>query len=97
MTVRVREEKWEDPPQPTFKEVLAKPAPKPVLPMRMEDIGERYGDCEWEQRKQRLLSCDESQKIGFVDSHLHLYQDCGSTHLETVLSWISMTSSLHFL
>ena len=71
MAVRVREEKWEDPPQPTFKEVLAKPAPKPVLPPRMEDIGERYGDREWEQRKQRLLSCDESQKIGFVDSHLH--------------------------
>ena len=72
ITVRVREEKWEDPPQPTFKEVLAKPAPKPVLSPRMEDIGERYGDREWEQRKQRLLSCDESQKIGFVDSHLHL-------------------------
>ena len=72
MSVRVREEKWEDPPQPTFKEVLAKPAPKPVLPPRMEDIGERYGDREWEQRKRRLLSCDESQTIGFVDSHLHL-------------------------
>ena len=72
MSVKVREEKWEDPPQPTFKEVLIKPPPKPILPPRMEDIGERYGDREWEQRKQRLLSCDESQKIGFVDSHLHL-------------------------
>ena len=72
MNFRVGEEKWEDPPQPTFKEVLAKPALKPVLPPRMEDIGERYGDREWEQRKQRLLSCDESQKIGFVDSHFHL-------------------------
>ena len=35
MNVRVCDEKWEDLPQPTFKEVLAKPAPKPVLPPQM--------------------------------------------------------------
>ena len=32
MSVRLHEEKWEDPPQATFKEVLAKPVPKPILP-----------------------------------------------------------------
>ena len=42
-----------DPPQLTFKEVLA----KPVLQPFMVDIGERYGDREWEQRKIAKIHC----------------------------------------
>ena len=72
MNIRFHEEKWKDSHQLTFKEVLDKPARKPVLMPQMEDIVERYGDREWQQRKDRLLSCDESQKIVFVDSHFHL-------------------------